>query len=74
MTTPKQPKQKKVKDIDLKCHDTSKECGMVRMINFGDGLIEICHIPLKRPEKDKRCVVVETKNLLAFLNQTKPSK
>ena len=59
----------KPKDITFTCNDSSSLCGKLRVIRFGidDNVIEICWLPPKRPERDKKCVVVDKKKLIKFL-------
>ena len=59
----------KNKDLDFNCHDESKLCGKLRVIKFelDHNVIEICWLPPKRPERDKKCVVIDKKKLLRFL-------
>ena len=59
----------KLRDIDFVCTDLDKACGKLRVIRFGkdDNVIEICWLPHKRPERDKKCVVVDKEKLIKFL-------
>ncbi|OGZ58830.1 MAG: hypothetical protein A2728_00155 [Candidatus Spechtbacteria bacterium RIFCSPHIGHO2_01_FULL_38_11] len=62
---------KKNKDLDFLCHDENFLCGKLRVIRFGidDNVIEICWLPPKRPERDKKCVVIDKKKLIKFLDE-----
>ena len=59
---------KKTRDIDFICADSQKACGKLRVIDMQE-VLEICWLPPKRPERDKKCVVIDRNKLIKFLNK-----
>ena len=62
----------KNKDITFNCNDSDFLCGKLRVIKFGldNNVVEICWLPPKRPERDKKCVVIDKNKLIKFLNDS----
>ncbi len=58
------------KFADFTCDDKSPQCGKIRVIKYWD-TFEICHVPLKKPKKDIRCVVLQEKELKRFVKMFK---
>ena len=62
-------KNMKNKDITFTCNDLDPLCGKLRVIRFDNSVIEICWLPPKRSERDKKCVVIDKNKLIKFLRK-----
>ena len=61
---------KKCRYKDFECNVSDSLCGKLRVIDFDSDLLEICWLPPKRPERNKKCVVINKTKLLRFLRKT----